>query len=297
MSDIRLYTAAQASSLVPLTGDVILCTEAFNSAPANSVHLCTNATGPVWKSFQNDGVAEAVPFNQYSLSFDGSDDSLTVPHDDTLSLTNEMTFSAWINMDTSLNTDYPYLISKWNGAQYNYTFYTKVTGQTAGKYTLRYFDGSSSRSANTEISKGEWAHVAATVGGGNINFYINGASAGGGQMGSGTANTGGVVIGRSPANTRAFKGLIDEVAIFNTAFSAPEIASLINTSGANPVPADISSFINNGLVAWYRMGDDANDTFVDGGSVSSITDSSGNGNTATQATASSQPTFSTSVPA
>lgn len=297
MSDIRIYTAAQASSLVPLTGDVILCTEAFNGAQANSVHLCTNATGPVWKSFENDASVEAVPFNQYSLSFDGSDDSLTVPHDDTLSLTNEMTISAWINMDTSLNIDYPYLISKWNGTEYNYTFFTKVAGQTGGKYTIRYWDGLAAVSADTEISKGEWAHVAATVGGGNINFYINGASAGGGSMGLGTANTGDVLIGRSPANTRAFKGLIDEVAIFNTAFSASEIASLIDSSGANPVPADLSSFINNGLAAWYRMGDDSSDTFVDGGSVSSITDSSGNGNTATQATASNQPTFSTSVPA
>jgi len=95
---------------------------------------------------------------------------------------------------------------------------------------------------------------------------------------------------------RGFEGLIDEAAIFSYALSASQVASLMDTSGANPVPADLSSFINNGLAAWYRMGDDSNDSPVDGGSVASITDSSGNGYTATQGTVSSRPTFSTSVP-
>lgn len=58
MSDIRIYTKDQAEALVPLTGDVIICSEAgFNNASteANSVHLATTGgANPVWKSFNPD---------------------------------------------------------------------------------------------------------------------------------------------------------------------------------------------------------------------------------------------------
>lgn len=86
---------------------------------------------------------------------------------------------------------------------------------------------------------------------------------------------------------------IDEVAVWDSALSGSDIASLIDSSGANPVPANISSLNPS---AWWRMGDASNDTAVDGGSVASITDSSGNGYTATQATATNQPTFSVDIP-
>jgi len=58
MSDIRIYTKTDAENLVPLTGDLIICSEAgFNNASteANSVHLATTGgTNPVWKSFNPD---------------------------------------------------------------------------------------------------------------------------------------------------------------------------------------------------------------------------------------------------
>jgi len=58
MSDIRIYTKAEAESLTPLTGDVIICSEAgFNngSTVANSVHLALEGGAtPVWKSFNPD---------------------------------------------------------------------------------------------------------------------------------------------------------------------------------------------------------------------------------------------------
>lgn len=61
MSDIRIYTAAQAGGLTPLTGDIILCSEAFNGAPANSVHLAlAGGATPTWKSFANDASADAL---------------------------------------------------------------------------------------------------------------------------------------------------------------------------------------------------------------------------------------------
>ena len=78
---------------------------------------------------------------------------------------------------------------------------------------------------------------------------------------------------------------IDEFSVFNSTSSLSSLADLV--SGGKP--ADLDSY---DPVAWYRMGDDSNDSPTSGGSIATITDSSGNGNDAVQVTASLQPTFS-----
>ena len=77
--------------------------------------------------------------NQYSVSFDGSDDYINVPHDTSLSLSSAGTFSVWVKMDTSHSIDYPYLFAKWAGSDENYTFFTKATGESAGKFRMGSF--------------------------------------------------------------------------------------------------------------------------------------------------------------
>lgn len=294
MSDIRIYDYNGASSLVPLTGDVILCTEAFNGAQANSVHLCTNATGPVWKSFENDGAAEAVIFNENSLSFDGTQylEAGSLPF---INSAGSFSVSAWVNMDAS-GTGGGVLAC--GTADQNRMFINLNT-------TFVSFANKTGRGGvatwNTTLSTGTWYHVVGVKDGTTSYLYVNGTQRATASVDANLGVTAGTnfQIGMYPSGmtAAAFPGLIDEVAFFDTALTEAQIASLRDTSGANPTPADLSSFINNGLNAWWRMGDDSNDTFVDGGSVASITDSSGNGYTATQATASVQPTFSTSVPA
>ena len=52
MSDINTYANQAAIDLLtPIAGDLIVNRE------TNALHLCTNATGPVWKIFTNDGTA------------------------------------------------------------------------------------------------------------------------------------------------------------------------------------------------------------------------------------------------
>ena len=86
-------------------------------------------------------------------------------------------------------------------------------------------------------------------------------------------------------SAQAFSSVyLDEVAFFSSALSGPQVASLVDTSGSNPVPANISSL---NPVAWYRMGDD------DGGTGTTITDQGSGGN---NGTLTNGPTFSTIVP-
>ena len=92
----------------------------------------------------------------------------------------------------------------------------------------------------------------------------------------------GAWYGGAGANT------IDEFSVFNSTSSLSSVAAL--ASGGKP--ASLSSY---DPVAWIRMGDDSNDSPSSdpaSNKIATITDSSGNGNDATQSTASSQPTFS-----
>ena len=258
--------------------------------------LVWNATAGAWIELDSDGTGAGY-VNRWGASFDGSYDYLTVPHDDSLSLLSAGTFSAWINLDSSTVTDYPYIFSKWSGSQYNYTFFTQVVSQTTGYYRLRYWDGSTAFSSSTDIPKGEWVHVAATIGGGSLNFYVNGSPDGTASMSTGTAHTGDLYIGISPANTRAFKGSIDDAAFFNTVLSAPDISKIYNGTAPNGKPTDLTLAASydtdrtSNLVGYWRMGDDSNDTATSGESIATITDSSGNGNDAAQSDVTKQPTF------
>jgi hypothetical protein len=89
-----------------------------------------------------------------------------------------------------------------------------------------------------------------------------------------------VLIGKLGSANIYGEGLIDEVALFNSALSASDITSIYN-SGA---PGDISSL---NPVGWWRMGDS------NYGSGTTITDQGSGGNDGTLVNG---PTFSTDVP-
>lgn len=270
--------------------------------------------GEAWIELHSDGTGEVPYSNQYSLSFDGSDDYLTMSP--VTPTAQQGTISAWVKTTDTIAFSVFCWGSSATSETLNGTFRTDLRIRS-GKLSYAYQEnhvgsGLSEVNGSSIINDGQWHHVAVTSNGSAWSLYVDGSpetltvrsgSNSGNWVGDLYAVSSSLLdfsdIGMlrrdsSIGNSTYFSGSIDELAVWDSALSAPEIASLIDSSGANPVPANISSLNPS---AWWRMGDDANDTFVDGGSVSSITDSSGNGNTATQATAANQPTFSTDVPA
>jgi len=238
--------------------------------------------------------ASGGAFNEFSVSLDGTDDFINVPHDTSLTLSSAGTFSVWVKMNTTHSVDYPYLFAKWAGSDENYTFFTKVTGESAGKFRMRYWDGSSAESSTTEINRGEWVHLAAALDGTNLIYYVNGSADNTVLMGMGTTNTGDLKIGIHPSEIRPFPGLIDEAAIFNTTLTATQISNIYKgeasggSGGTNGVPGDLSTF---NPVAWWRMGDG-----TEAGSGTTVFDMSVNSNNGTLNNIASPNGFVTDVP-
>lgn len=252
--------------------------------------------GESWIELHSDGTGSFYS-NQYSLSFNGNDQYLAFDAvSSSISNLTAVSYSCWYKgTDTSgyifraspSDSPNPHIGMSINSG----TLYTTISNGSTTVYGNH----------GVTISDNEWHHLAVTFDGstGVAKSYIDGNTGSNLQNTSGVPSTvgagyGAANIGRRPTSTHLYTaGLIDEFALFDSALSATEVASLRDTSGTNPVPANIGSL--NPMV-WYRMGDNLNDTFVDGGSVASITDSSGNGVTATQGAVSARPTFSSVVP-
>lgn len=254
MSDLNIYADQTAiDALTPITGDVVL------RASDNAVLLYN---GSAWKEFQPD----AGPFsNSYSLNFDGVDDYLT--------LASEITLTA------------PFSLSFWVKPGNNHVFLTATSTGSSYIYFNNgsiIFRGIGGEVTTTTYTNNIWQHFAFTVdGSNNLEVYKNGSATG---PYSYTSSAGWVFkdVGRYKTNAFFLNGYGDELSVFNSALSSSDVSSLIDTTGSNPVPADISSL---SPIHWWRMGDnDSGTTVTDQGS--------GSNNLSFQ----SAPVFSSDVP-
>jgi len=217
-----------------------------------------------------------TPFaNQYSVSFDGSDDYLDCGS--IVSSFSALSVSAWVNADSygSFNVVASQYTSNVGGS-----FFLETVGSdmwfavsTGSGYTglAKYTAG---------LSTGSWYHVCGTWDGSTTKVYINGAI--GSQNGSYTGSLGGSGVSFKVGSMLAgyWNGFIDEVAIFDSALSASDVSDIYGSG----VPADLTSL---SPVNWWRMGDN------DGGTGTTITDQGSGGN---DGTLTNGPTFSTDVP-
>jgi hypothetical protein len=205
--------------------------------------------------------------NENSLSFDGSDDALSLSS--SISFTGEFTISAWIKPNQS-GLGMP------------------VGQYSSGNFVVRYSNsqlsfwanGSEKVYAGGSYPNNSWYHLFIVRDSSDlITFYINGSSDGSFTK-SGTLTTSGLV-----SSTYRYKGISDEYAMWDSDQSSN--LSAIYNSG---VPADLTSY---SPVGWWRMGDIAGvtgTTITDQG-VDANGDPSGNDGTFINS-----PTFSTDVP-
>ncbi|MHC4660030.1 MAG: LamG domain-containing protein, partial [Planctomycetota bacterium] len=157
-----------------------------------------------------------------ALDFDGAGDFVEVPHNPSLSITNEITIAAWTNMRGNASGEMA-IVSKggWSANDLPYEL-TETPGSII--YWQFYDDGGRDNCAPPSPPVDEWHHIAATYDGTIFKCYIDGQLAQEwGYVGKMPENTASVTIGRRSRGGTSFNGMIDEVAIFNRALGAEEI--------------------------------------------------------------------------
>ena len=225
-------------------------------------------------SVSAEPVSTLILGNTYSVAFDGVDDYVETGFTPNFIHTNA-TLSFWCNMDN-------FTSGQTLGCHNAKRFYCGFSGTTAKMGVQNQYKYSVDISAH--IATGTWMNIALVAEGGTATYYVNGVSR---DTMSYTQSTmynpdKSFLIGAvNNASVESYMdGLIDELAIFDSALSASQIASIYN--GGKP-----QSLASYNPVGWWRMGDN------DGATGSTITDQGSGGN---NGTLTNGPSFSTTIP-
>jgi hypothetical protein len=227
--------------------------------------------------------------NTYSLSLDGTDDYVALGNSSDLAPSN-ITVSLWFKASGTVGT-FNYLFAR-EGALYG-SYLLRYTSANKFNIFIGHAGGSTTDiTSSSTYTLTDWHHVAFTYDQTNLKLYVDGSEAASvakttaidytPSTSYGTDNT---YIGKGTFADNT-EGLIDEVAIFNSALSASDITSIYNSG----TPDDLSSY---SPVGWWRMGDN------DSGTGTTITDQGSGGNDGTIENGSSgntSPAYSTDVP-
>ena len=205
-------------------------------------------------STQTVEIALAGIANNYSMSFDGSNDYIDVG---SFSLNaNAGTVSAWIK--SSNTSDFQMIVAKTGQTSGADQFMLRT--QTDGKIrVILYYNNTYSLLDSTAtVLDGSWHHVAFTYSSSGVNIYIDGSASN-----SNTTNvsplettTENFMIGarKISAPEKFFNGSIDEVAIWNTALTSTQVSEIYSATGTNTTK-DLTTVSGSNLVYWNRMGD------------------------------------------
>jgi Ca2+-binding RTX toxin-like protein len=178
-----------------------------------------------------------------ALRFDGVDDWVTITDTTAskLDLTNGMTLEAWVN--PTAMSGWETILMKERGIQgeglLSYALYAHDGAPQAGgtarpsgyvrvnpvaSTTDTAVRGTAALTLNT------WTHIAVTYDGANLRFYVNGVLRGTtARTGNIASNNGAVRIGGNNSSLQEFfRGLIDDVRIYNRALTAAQITADMN---------------------------------------------------------------------
>jgi len=241
-----------------------------------------------------------TPFaNQYSVSFDGTDDRMNVGTG--VNPTGSATVSMWFRRTGSVSGYGGALIETNNIYKMGFDNTFAISLKNGTDLTLESYNSTTGTYTNPVaagvVSTNTWYHLALVLtytdsSTSSAQFYIDGSTVGSAITLSGRTlaglNEGFVIASYFVNNSYSyfFPGEVDELSIFNSALSASDISTLRGgaSAGTLGVPADISSL---NPVGWWRMGEN------DGGTGTTITDQGSGGN---NGTLTNGPTFSTTVP-
>jgi fibronectin type 3 domain-containing protein len=221
--------SSQASATISLNPPGLVAAYAFDETSGSSVGDSAGAnTGSI-------SGATRDPAGRFggALSFDGSNDSVTVPDAPALDLTNGMTLEAWVR-PTALGSTWRTVVFKEQPNYYAYALYASTdTIRPSANGFVAGADHDQRGGASLPVNT--WSHLAATFDGSTLRLFVDGVPAGSqAAAGSLATSTGPLRFGGNGIWGEYFQGLIDEVRVYNRALTQAEIQTDMSRSVGTP---------------------------------------------------------------
>lgn len=195
---------------------------------------------------------------------DGSN-YITVKDSSSLDLTEDFTFAVWLYKEESDQVDVPILRKGKSDDFFEgpYSFFLGLGGRIP---SLNLIDENQSDcaelvSGDEVIGTQNWTHVAVTKRGSSVRFYKNGKACGDAEadyVGTLLSNSQDLIIGMDAYQSAYYKGIMDELRIYNRVLTDTEIKALYDYTPASSMPTTPKP--TTPLVAHYKFDGNLNDS-------------------------------------
>ena len=154
----------------------------------------------------------------------GTNNYITIADSSSLDITGNLTMSAWVKPVDY--TNYRGIFQEYANTDYVYQSYGMFTDQSGIKIIVE----GTQLNPSAIPALNEWHHVVGTYDGSNVRLYIDGSlSSSTSKTGSVTSHATDSYIGRFTGRLD-FNGSLDDIRIYNRAFSAAEVQALYNAN-------------------------------------------------------------------
>ncbi len=194
--------------------------------------------------YNNDGTLLNGPtWQEDALHFDGIDDMVEIPASAALKPELPLTMAAWINIEAGaigymqiMQLDH---VGIYNENSYGPLMFVNIIDSSKMEISVAFYDGGPNNTYNRKLktqtvfyTPNQWMHVAGIIHENeDMDIFVNGINVSGDYHGSGSrmkySPTGSMSIGSKGDIENFFKGLIDDVRLFNYALDSLELQQLL----------------------------------------------------------------------
>jgi hypothetical protein len=225
----------------------------FEEAAGSAVDSSGNGRDGTYMNGVTPGLFPgALSIGGKSAAFDGASSFVDLPGSWGGAAMTELTLEAWVNPSDPVTGDFQAILS---GHDPNsFAHFQLFSAGNMGVYADVGFVAAPIVSATPTDT---WRHVVMTAKSGETKVYVNGTQVGATVTTAFTniAESSNVDIGIGHLGTRWFNGLLDEVAIYDSALSPDRIVAHYDAAGGTPPPPPPPAT----LLAHYTFDSDAND--------------------------------------